>query len=266
MSDPEVANVANIVTKRERTLRILTDGPRRKTGLVESLDQSRSTLDRAIRELEEAGLVEPVNGGYRATSFGRNALETYLTYQERLDGLCEGASLLEPLPPDTPLGPAFLTHADVSMADPSAPDRVIEQVFDSVDAAEGLRGLAPATLTGHLETFHQHATRGGCHPEIVVTESVFDHLLRVRGERLEQSIRNGEVRLMKGPVPLRFGLWIVDDTEAGIIVYTETGIKGVAVNDTDAALEWTNEVYDRVSSKATPVTADEISSALTVAD
>jgi len=44
--------------------------------------------------------------------------------------------------------------------------------------------------------------------------------------------------LLRGAIPYVYGLWIVDDTEVGVVVYTEKGIQGCILNDTETAVGW----------------------------
>lgn len=262
MSSPDANEVASVLAKRRECLRAVTGGPVRKRDLVDSLDIPRTTLDRAVRELTEVGLVECASGGIRATGFGREALAAADSYREALGGLADGSCLLDALPASTPLGAAFLRGASVSRATPPAPDRVVDGLFDSVSGADSVRGVAPAVLSGHMESFQEHASSGGAVPELLVTPAVLDQIVAVREEALVETLRNGEVDLRSGPVPFRFGLWLVDDAEAGVVVYTDTGVRGVAVNDTEEALTWAREQYDRVAEQAEVVTARDVADTL----
>lgn len=206
MSSPDATEVASVLAKRRECLRAVTGGPVRKRDLVDSLDIPRTTLDRAVRELAEVELVECASGGVRATGFGREALAAADGYRETLDGLADASCLLDVLPAATPLGAAFLRGASVSRATPPTPDRVVTDLFDSVADADSVRGVAPAALTGHMESFQEHASSGGAVPELLVTPAVLDQIVAVRGRAVVESLHDGEIDLRSGPVPFRFGL------------------------------------------------------------
>jgi Mn-dependent DtxR family transcriptional regulator len=53
----------------------LAETPAEKGVLAGELDRSRSTVDRAVRDPEAAGLVERTDGGYATTLAGRLAAE-----------------------------------------------------------------------------------------------------------------------------------------------------------------------------------------------
>jgi len=68
-------DLPSLVGRREPTLRLLSDGPTTNRDVIDALEVSRSTVTRALRELEEAGFVGRRDGGYATTLAGRFALE-----------------------------------------------------------------------------------------------------------------------------------------------------------------------------------------------
>ncbi|MCG1008357.1 transcriptional regulator FilR1 domain-containing protein [Halorubrum lacusprofundi] len=61
------------------------------------------------------------------------------------------------------------------------------------------------------------------------------------------------MHLCRTSIPFSFGLWIVDSEEAGIIIFTEQGIRGILMNDTDDALTWATNQYERAKQDADPI-------------
>ena len=77
--DPPIDDI-EIVADRTDFLDLLTDERLPKRKIVEKLGHSRSTVNRAIRRLAEAGLVDESADGCRTTTVGRLALEEYRRY------------------------------------------------------------------------------------------------------------------------------------------------------------------------------------------
>ncbi|WP_435124599.1 helix-turn-helix transcriptional regulator [Halobaculum sp. D14] len=254
MNGADTETVADVLAKRRDCLDALADGPVEKRDLVDRLDTPRTTLDRAVGELTDVGLAEAANGGYRATTFGREALAVHDDYRSRLGGLTDAAELLDALPADTALCADFLDGADVHLSCPDAPDGVVDVLLDSVSDDARIRGVAPVALTGHVESFGDAAGGGAEPPELVVTPGVLDHLVETLGDGVKQSVRDGEMRLRCGRVPARFGLWLTGDDQAGVVVYTDTGVRGVALNDDEDAVEWARDRFARVRDRSAPVT------------
>ncbi|MFC7096750.1 helix-turn-helix transcriptional regulator [Halobaculum marinum] len=266
MSAGDTSETAGVLRKRRDVLAALCEGPVRKRTLVESLGVPRTTLDRGIRELVDEGLAERVDGGFQATVVGAKALESADRYHAELAGLHEAEALFESLPADTPVDGRFLAGATVSQPDPSVPDGVVDRLFESVRNATRVHGLAPVVLGGHIDTFDTEARTGGAVPKMVLTPAVFDHLVESRPERLREQIREGEFEFFVGPIDARFGLWVADHddrpSEAGLLVYTDTGVGGVAINDTPEAVRWAHEQYDDARETAEPVTLELIADRL----
>ncbi|UIO99421.1 hypothetical protein Hbl1158_12945 [Halobaculum sp. CBA1158] len=262
MTTGDAAEMASVLAKRRELLATLCDGPVEKRVLVDELGVPRTTLDRGVRELVDAGLARRADGGVRATAVGARALAERDRYRERLDGLERGAPLFEALPDDTALDARFLAGASVSRPDPSLPDGVVERLLESVRAADGVTGVAPAALSGHLDTFDAAATTGDAVPELVVTPTVLDHLIDRRPERLVADLREGAFEFRCGPVDVEFGLWVGEhddrDDEAGVVVYSDTGVAGVAVNDDPRAVSWARERVERARERADPVTVETV--------
>ncbi|GAA0208067.1 helix-turn-helix transcriptional regulator [Halobaculum roseum] len=262
MTTGDATEIAGVLAKRREVLAALCGGPVRKRTLVERLDVPRTTLDRGVRELVDAGLAERADGGVRATAVGTNALDAHDRYHARLDGLARGEPLFDSLPEETPLDGRFLAGAAVSRPDPSVPDGVVERLFESVRGADAVYGVAPAALTGHLDTFDDEATAGGAVPRMVVTPAVLEHLIERRGERFAANLRDGTFEFFCDSVEITFGLWIAahdgGDDEAGVVVYTDTGVGGVAVNDDPTAVDWARERFERARDGAERVTPETV--------
>jgi predicted transcriptional regulator len=263
MGGGDRGELEGVLAKREGTLRALLEEPRGKRDLVDALDVPRSTLDRAVRELETAGLVEYRDGAYRPTLFGRTALETHETYRRSLDDLTAAADVVAPLPPDSPLDRTFLVGAEVVASAPHLPDEVVGRLFESVRDADRIRGVAPVGMEGHLDAFRDATTTNAGGLELVLTPELFDHVARTRAEETLDAIESGRATLYRAEIPFRFGLWLADDREAGVVVYTDTGVRGVLVNGDAPAVEWALDLFERVQGGAEPVRPDHVRAAHT---
>jgi predicted transcriptional regulator len=65
-----VLDVLDVLVQRTDYLACVLDGPREKPALVDELDVSRSTVERATDTLETVNLVESSDNGYQTTSTG----------------------------------------------------------------------------------------------------------------------------------------------------------------------------------------------------
>ncbi len=121
--------------------------PLYKRDLVAAVDRSRSTVDRAVRELEDAGLVERVDGGYVATVAGRLAAEEYRAATASLAAVEGAIAALAPLPHDVSVSSALLTGAAITTADgdvdaATLADRFVERCSRADQARVAIAGTA----------------------------------------------------------------------------------------------------------------------------
>lgn len=253
--NPEPRELLQLLASRSTLLRALTERPRDKRTLAGDLDISRSTVDRAIRELVAAGVVRQQGRAYETTLTGRCALDAFEQCVRSLRGIEEARDLLSMLPLDAPLDPVFFKGATVHTSSPEIPDSVIQRLFTSIEDADRLYGIAPVALAGQLRPFYEAATAGGTTVEMVIADELFEKLLDAPDSRavIVEQLQRDSVNIYRTEVPFRFGLWAVDD-EAGIAVYTDTGIGGLALNDEVAAVGWAMGLFDSLRDEATLVT------------
>jgi tetratricopeptide (TPR) repeat protein len=136
-------DVVSLALRRRNVLDALAE-PRTKRDLVSALDVSRSTVDRAVRELETAGLVDWDDDAYRLTAVGaavRTELDRLLAVG---DGAAAIASAFPALSPDLDIPPALL--ADGTLHTPSAEGHQLPDIVRTyLRDAERFQAVAPPT-------------------------------------------------------------------------------------------------------------------------
>lgn len=244
-----------IVGKRQSFLESLEKNSKEKCELETDLDISRSTVDRGIRELSNAGLVTSTNSNYQLTLAGRTALIAAQQYHRRLQEIDSGRDLLSTLSSGIDIADVFLDGASYAQASPEIPDRIIRYLFDSIESADVFRGVSPVALAGYLDEFYTVTTANGTIVKHVVDEDVVETLLaapELRSGFIKQA-QHDRVSLLSGDISFNYGIWIVDDIEAGIVFYTDTGVRGIIINDNDAAIQWAHDQCESVMADATPI-------------
>ncbi|WP_396612123.1 helix-turn-helix transcriptional regulator [Haloferax sp. S1W] len=260
---PNGEPLSQLLVRREAFIRALAEKARDKRALAADLDTSRSTVDRVVRELVNAGLVEQRDGDYRVTLTGRCALEVFDRYERATHGVEGARDLLAMLPPDAPLDPVFLTGARVYTSSPDIPDSVLQQMFASIENADRVSGIAPVALAGQLRPYYDAATAGGTAVEMIIDTELLDRLLRSPDSRvvIAEQLEKETVDIYRTTVPFGFGLWVTE-SEAGIVIYTNTGVGGIARNDNDAAVSWATDVCESLREEADRVTLSTLGESL----
>jgi len=142
------------VQERREFLDAVREHSRDKRSLVAATDVSRSTVDRALRELESHGLVERADGEYRATAYGDLLAGEFAGLLDTAAAAWEIRDVLGKLPAEE-LGFELsrLADADVTTptsADPTAPmQRVAELKQDATRVRSLASGRSPGALDAH---------------------------------------------------------------------------------------------------------------------
>jgi len=114
--------------------------------------------------------------------------------------------------------------------------------------------VTPVIITGFAEQFYEHVSSSKDYSlELSVPSDVFERSRATFPELTNKLFEDENVSLYTVSIILNSGLWIVDSTEAGIIVFNDHGVRGILMNDTSAALDWAKEQYGRAKQDADPV-------------
>jgi len=247
-------SLGTLLDKRNSYLRALIDQPRSKCDLEDELDGSRSTLDRALRELADANLATYEDGVWKPTHLGQCSFETREVYLEQIDSLAEAAPLLSELPSESPVSSEFIIGADVYETDPSMPDAVMRTLLDSVEDGHEILMATPVIVTGFSDEFYERVNSNGDYSfELFIPPGVFERSRTMFPTSTSKIANDESISLYTAPISFDFGLWIVDSTEAGIIIFTDRGLRGILLNDTTDALDWAVEQYEHIKQDAESV-------------
>jgi predicted transcriptional regulator len=248
--------VLETIHRRDRFLSAVADGARSKRDLVAAMDVSRSTVDRAIRDLEAVSLVERTDDGYVATAAGRIVAADRERYRRTVESVTDARSLLALLPSDAEVPPAMVRGATVMHATAPTPAAPLEEVRKRIAGSDRYRGVAAiAPGTGFAELYREQVVEEGLDLELVFTEALAAYAREHYGEQWRTMHERGVEVYAVGDVP--HGLGIVEDDDgacAMLPVYdAQTQLAGVVFNDEPVAVEWAREQYARTSERAHPV-------------
>ena len=157
-----------LFARREQLLKRLHGGTQTKTALAESLDISRSTIDRSMRTLATAGMVQREQGGYGLTLTGRLLYEEFRSFSERAESLAAAQRLLSSLPADTELPPEAVVGATVTYPESTAPYRPMERHVEVIRCADEIDLLATAVAPRFIDAYREQVLEGreaGCEGE-----------------------------------------------------------------------------------------------------
>lgn len=246
MNRDDICGFVQTLCQRHEFLVSLRAGPREKRVLVETLDVSRSTVDRAIRELQSEGLVERERRGFRLTAAGQLAVSFTEGLLSVTGDLRAASEVLDPVPASAPVDGRVVRNATVTEASRATRHRPLTAVDELLHEATRLYGLAPLiTRRRSMEHLAEAVTDRGADAEIVFGESLAEQLLPSMGEEIRSMVRNGFTPFSTDDLP--FGL-VLGETPDGwrtcVVTYTDEGdLRGVITNDTPGATAWAWDVY-----------------------
>lgn len=245
-----------LFTKREALLHRIADGPASKCDLVRSLDVSRSTVDRSIRELVAADVVDRSDGGYALTLQGRLLYEEYCRFYDRAVGVSDSAELLSVLPSTADLDPVVLVGADVTEATRTAPYRPMESHLELVREASSMRLLSTAVSAQYVDVARERVVDGGMELTVGCAPEVVEYLVSEAADALQASFETGRLELFELETTPPFTVGVVetpDGTFVSLLAYDDDGIRGHVRNDDPAAIAWADEYVERAMAQSRPV-------------
>lgn len=281
---PGLADLQKCLRSRSHFLRCLRR-PRQKCELARELAESRSTIDRALRELEDAGFVEREETGYRTSLAGELALAEYDRYTARLDGLVELQPMIDGLPTDEPLDGAVFEGADASLPDQCSPHEPVEALATFLSQAEHARVFGTAVLPQHVDLYYERIVEEDMTADFVLSEGVVEWLLSRREEQAMGILRAEGVTAAETTTDLSFSFVISERGETtereessgsgvhhgesdrvggvsgnadstrpkrsvGVMLYEESSLVGFVHNDAREAVAWADALFERIADEA----------------
>lgn len=242
-----IEEVSDTLHSRNQCLLALVEDPQEKRVLTETLDIPRSTLDDIVRELENAGLVEYIDGKWQATFFGGAAIKARQNYLSRLEEFLEASSIFDVLNDSDQVDWCFLAGAEVYEPEPEVPDSVVTTLFDNIEQANTIKLLTPTVMIGHSEQILDHAATGDEPSFEVVLPPEVKEWFETEQLRDQLEIKvDLELSVVEADISFSFGLAILDAEKVILIAFTQSGIAGLLINDSTEAVRWGERVYSRV--------------------
>ncbi|WP_137285786.1 helix-turn-helix transcriptional regulator [Halorussus salinisoli] len=247
-----------LVQRRYDFLAVLDTDTYDKRSLEEKLDVSRSTVDRALRDLESAALAHRTPDGYRTTLYGGTLLAIYNLVLDYVGQVQRAEVLLPELPRDIDFSVSLLIDAEILVAEEPALHAPTSRIADLIDAASEVRGLAYAhTSPDALELFQQQIVSEGMPTEIVFRERMYQNFRATAPDILE-SLMDADCYTAYVTPDVPFGLFLptIDGSEhVCLVVYDNNkNVRGIIVNDTAEAVAWGTRLFERYRTQAQQIT------------
>lgn len=238
-----------LLDRRSDVLEALRDGPLTKSSLVERLDVSRSTVDRALRALTAARLVRRESGSFVVSATGRLGYDAVERHHRTTADIVRATPLLEHLPAGTEIEPALLDGATVHQSTSGAGRQALRAAMSVVAGSDTVYACSRAvTDTSAPTAAYRLVTEADATLEVVYAPSVAEYVKREHAENRREMAATGRYRAFEAP-SLPFGLFVAtapEGTAVAVALYDDDEtLVGVLTNDSGAAVEWAESVYHR---------------------
>ena len=264
--DDRIQEALQTIDRRRALLERLRS-PAEKRELVESLDCSRATVDRAIRRLEQLGWIVRDEDGWQLSYAGRTLLEQYLQFREEFADVLSGTELLSSLPPDADVDASLFAGAWMTPGDrpeDSAVDTGYSTVDDAnelpadlrarIESADRIRLVAPAETAATLLSSCRELSSGPV--EAVLDRRVLSRLPERTPALARWLVATDRTTAFAAEAP-PYALLLLsegDATTVSVVGHREDRtVEGVASNEADEAVEWGDRRYRALRRTATPI-------------
>lgn len=255
MGCEDVECLIGLLSRRYDLLEALSDGAQTKNELESMLGVSRSTVDRAVRSLEEEDFVVRGTGGVSLTLVGRIVLDGYRRFRSGLVGLDQARPLFHEFHRDELLPFELFRDADVINANRQSPHRPIVALQQFLDDATTVKSIVTGLIPEYVEFYRTQIVDRETAVELVVQSPVLDELLATYWDSMDEALSTGRLTVYETPTDPPYSLKVAetDSREVGMVTYGDQGVSGFIRSDDERAVEWAEAVYRRTKSDATLV-------------
>lgn len=254
-----MAELPDLVDRRAAVLEALDDRPRSKPELVDATPASRSTIDRAVDELLEAGLVRRAGSEFSLTPTGTRILDAYREFHESARlyhdyrEFVDGIAVAEDLPP------AVLDGADVTFPTPEMPTRPIKRVHEELLEADRVYSTCPVLMAFQAEFWASQLPDLPVELEVVYSQGALDAAFEEYPDRYRTLLDSGDLTAyVADELPASYSFAVAEglasaDGGSRLVVGSHGDRNALLRNDDAGAVGWGRETFRRLVDGAEPV-------------
>lgn len=258
MTNP--TDVLSTMIQRESVLYAVDVTGCDKREVTDAVPASRSTVDRSIRELEDAGLVTRGANGYRRTLLGELLLSEYYQFKAQTAELLSAGEVFADLPPQAEIGTPMLDDATIITATQATPHQPISSLCSMFSEGSDIRVLCPAVFPRLINACGT-ATNEKTDAELILTEPVVSALIKSYADTLAAFRNTGTDIKLLDSTP-QYGFAVSEQptgATAGLLITDESGARALIKNSGPEAVAWVNKHIDEWCSQATNLSSQATS-------
>ncbi|RXK46205.1 helix-turn-helix transcriptional regulator [Halorientalis pallida] len=246
MDADSVEGLLHLFHKRYDVLDCLCDDQFDKRAVEERTGASRPTVDRAFRELEDAGILTSTGTTYELTNFGELCCAEFERVDAALGTLTEVEGLLSHLPRDAGLDMRLLEGAAVHHAEDHAPHEPLAEMVDLAKSTSEFYGYSNRITPYIVDAFHRLTVEEELPAHFVFSEGVYETGLSNYDEKFGAILEADHTTVHVTEHAYTYGAAVGDDRAAVSVANDMDRLLAVITNDSDAAIEWVQEFLDGI--------------------
>jgi predicted transcriptional regulator len=254
-----IVDMLEEVIQRLAFLNCLDEGAKDKRTLDEELDCSRSTVNRAIRELEALDLVAYEDGGYRITSLGDVVASGVTDLTETIELRLQYEPFLQWMPEEEfDLDLTLLQDAELLLPTQGDPYAMINRHVNALAQAQRMRGILPLTGLHAHKAAHSQIVDNDAEGELVVTPAVATtlHSNPEYAAYTEEMTATGRFTVYTVDEEIPYFVGILDDVvQIGVDEAGEP--RAIVETDNAEVRAWAENTFAEYKRQAAPVTLSE---------
>lgn len=252
-------DIVRLIDDRYELLTAMGAEPRDKRNLERTVSFSRSTIDRAIRRLEEHGLIERVDAGYRLTYTGHVLVQNYDSWMMDMEPIIGSRKLLRHCPADFDVPAELLRNGKIIQGDRFEPNRAQRQFLSYLDDVENVKGISPTTNEQLINRLQQRTIEAHHFTEIITPTRVVEYLFEAHPDLIRTVLESRNCQLYSYDGQFDYGLAILRDKIERVcvgILNSRNQLRGILVDDSEVAMEWAYQRFQTYKSECQPVSTD----------
>jgi predicted transcriptional regulator len=259
--DVDTDTAADLVRSRVRVeiLTTLEAGAATKYELRERLDCSRTTVDRNLEHLDNAGWIEQTSAGYELTTCGEIVVEQATAYLETVTVAKRLQPILRWIPrSEFDIDVRHFADAEITLASDDQPMAMIDKHVQTLSRTPSARLILPVVSPQPLRAQSQNFSLSELSVTVVVPPSIADAFLNDPqfADRVAEMRAAGAMDVYVTEEPIPYYLGILGDT-VQIGVDEDGQPRGLLESEARPVCEWADRKIDSCKRSATPLTAWE---------
>ncbi|MDS0220604.1 MarR family transcriptional regulator [Haloarcula sp. S1AR25-5A] len=240
--------------QRFAVLAQLRERPARPTDLCDSVDATRTTIQRILAGFSDRQWVVKRDGEYQLTVTGERVFDRYtalLSEVERARAVGPLAAHLGPLATDLPtdlLDPDCLTTSSEQN-----PLTAINRFTDWLREVDGdVRAISPI-VTSVFNDAALELLESGTHIDFIIDHDVLERSESDFTDALERSVEHENIDTYVHDTPLDIGL-ALDRSRVCLAAYDDrNNVRAIAESDATAVYNWADAMFDQYKARSEPL-------------